>query len=203
MILSSVSGKIRHSALFRSIFTHIQNFLYPWYIQNLDIFKSSTIFRSLSNILWCLWKIVQAIISFAGPSFLDHLRCFGRILNTLIYLQVLLVDTYLLQACSDIFKHYSRAYSRIFRIFCVLGIFKPWHIPITKHIQTLRYIHNTTLNIFTKAQSRTFDTNLNTPLFYRCYLTSRVTLHIFNVIFENYSSIFQTYSALFSPVKAC
>ena len=30
----------------------------------------------------------------------------------------------LLQACSDIFKHYSRAYSRIFRTFCILGIFK-------------------------------------------------------------------------------
>ena len=53
---------------------------------------------------------------------------------------------------------------------------KPWHISIKTHIQTLRYIHNTILNIFTKAQSCTFDTVLNAPVFYRCYLTSRVTL---------------------------
>ena len=37
----------------------------------------------------------------------------------------------------------------------------PWHIPITKHIQTLRYIYNTLLNIFTKALSWPFDTVLN------------------------------------------
>ena len=53
-----------------------------------------------------------------------------------------------------------------------------WHIKnsITKHIQTLRYIHDTILNIFTKAQSCTFDTVLSAPVFYRRYLTSRVTL---------------------------
>ena len=80
---------------------------------------------------------------------------------------------------------------------------KPWHIPIKKHIQALRYIHNTILNIFTNAKSWTFDANLNAPLIYRCYLTSRVTLYIFNVIFQNYSGIFKTYSSMFSPVKAC
>ena len=108
----------------------------------------------------------------------------------------------LLQACSYIFEHYSRAYSRTLRSFCVLGT-KPCRILITKHIQTLRYIHNTILNIFTKAQSWTFDANLNAPLIYRCYLTSRATLHIFNVIFQNFSSIFKTYSSIFSPLKAC
>ena len=80
---------------------------------------------------------------------------------------------------------------------------KPWHIPITKHIQTLRYIHNTTLNIFTNAQSWKFNANLTASLFYRCYLTFRVTLHIFSAIFQNYSDIIKTYSAIFSPVKAC
>ena len=130
---------------------------------------------------------------------------FGRILNTLIYLQVLLVDTYLLQACSDIFKHYSRAYSRLSEFSVSLAYSKPWHIPITKHIQTLRYIHNTTLNIFTKAQSRTFDTNLNGPFFYRCYLTSRVTLHIFKLylrIIQAYSRLIQPYLVLLKHVKS-
>ena len=102
----------------------------------------------------------------------------------------------LLQACSDIFEHYSRAYSRIFRTFCVLGILKTLQTPITKHIQPLRYIQNTILNIFTKAQSWTFDANLNAPLLYKCYLTSRVTLLIFNVIFQNYSGIFKTWPYL-------
>ena len=59
VILDSVSGIFRHIwALFKSIFTHIQNLLYAWYIRNPDIFKSSTIFRSMSDILQCLWKIV-------------------------------------------------------------------------------------------------------------------------------------------------
>ena len=83
-----------------------------------------------------------------------------------------------------------------------LHIQNPGIIPITKHIQTLRYIHNTILNIFTKAQSWTFDAVLNAPLFYRCYVTSRVTLRMFNGIFQTYSGIFNTYSAIFSPLKA-
>ena len=70
-----------------------------------------------------------------------------------------------------------------------LAYSKPWHISITKHIQTLRYIHNTILNIFTKAQSWTFDAVLNAPLFYRRYLTSRVSLRIFNVMFQTYSGM--------------
>ena len=53
---------------------------------------------------------------------------------------------------------------------------EPWYIPITKDIPNLRYIHNTTLNIFTIAPSWTFNTVLNATFFYRCYLTSRVPL---------------------------
>ena len=40
---------------------------------------------------------------------------------------------------------------------------KPWHVPITKHIQTPRYIHNTILSIFTKAACWVFDTVLSAP----------------------------------------
>ena len=106
------------------------------------------------------------------------------------------------QANSGIFKHYSRTYYAYSGLSVSLAYSKPWDIPTTKHIQTLRYIHNTIFNIFTKAQSWKFDANLNASLFYRYYLTSRVTLHIFNVIFQNYSGIFKNYSAIFSPVKA-
>ena len=61
---------------------------------------------------------------------------------------------------SSIFQEHTHAYS------------DRWHILIAKHIQTRRYIHNTILNSFTKAPSWTFDTVINVPLFYRCYLTS-------------------------------
>ena len=107
-----------------------------------------------------------------------------------------------IQTYSSIIQDHTHTYSEP----CVsLGYSKPWHIPITKHIQTLRYIHNTTLNIFTKAQSRTFDTNLNGPFFYRCYLTSRVTLHIFKLylrIIQAYSRLIQPYLVLLKHVKS-
>ena len=63
-----------------------------------------------------------------------------------------------IQTYSSIIQEHTLAYS------------KPWPIPITKHIQTPRYIHNTILNIFAKAPSWMFDTVLIEPLFYRCYL---------------------------------
>ena len=95
---------------------------------------------------------------------------FGRILNMPMYLKVLLsLHSYFrfcfrhvqtCSACSGIYSKHILTYSDIF-----------WHIPITKHIQTLQYIYNTIINIFIKAQSWTFVTVLN-----RCYLTSRVTL---------------------------
>ena len=102
---------------------------------------------------------------------------------------------------SSIIQEHTHAYSEV----CAsLAYSNPWHISITKHIQTLRYIHNTILNIFVKVQYCTFDTVLNAPVFYRCYLTSRVTLRyrIFEVIFQTYSGIFKAYSAIFSLVKA-
>ena len=104
------------------------------------------------------------------------------------------------QTYSSIIQEYIHAY---LELSVSLPYSNPWYIPITKHIHALRYIHNAMLNSFPKAQSRTFDANRNASLFYRCHLTSRPTLHIFNVIFQNSSGIFKTYSAIFSPVKAC
>ena len=68
---------------------------------------------------------------------------------------------------------------------CVsLAYSKIRHIPITKNIQTPRYIRNTILNIFTKAASWTFDTVLSAP--------SRVTLLFLTLYFRH----IQTYLRL-------
>ena len=98
------------------------------------------------------------------------------------------------QTYSNIIQEHIHAYSEL-SVF--LAYSKPWRVPITKHILTLQYIHNTILNIFTKAQLWTFDVVLNASL-----LTSRVTLRIFNVILQTYYDMLKTYSAIFSTVKA-
>ena len=100
-----------------------------------------------------------------------------------------------------LFKEHIHAYSEVF---VCLTYSKPWHIHNTKHIQTLRYIHNIIfsqkLNLGRFMPFWMLSNAIYLP-FYRCYLTSRVTLRIFNVIFQTYSGIFKTYSATFSPVK--
>ena len=114
--------------------------------------------------------------------------------------------TVILGSASGMLRHVQALFKSL--LTHIQSFLCPWHIQIPDIFLSqsiFRYIHNTILNIFTKAQSWTFDSNLNAPLFYRCYLTSRVILHIFNVIFQNYSGlfIFETYSAIFSPAKAC
>ena len=114
------------------------------------------------------------------------------------------------------FKFYSRAHSRIFRISSLPDIFRTQHtgrklnvyktfslrpVSMRKHIQTPRYIHNTILDISIKASSQAFDTVLNASLFYRCYLTSRVTLESLLMLHFRNSGIFKTYSVIFSHVE--
>ena len=62
---------------------------------------------------------------------------------------------------------------------------EPWHILIAKHIRTPRYIHNTILNIFTKALSWTFDTVLNASFFVSISIQNH-----FNVTIKAYPGIF-------------
>ena len=52
---------------------------------------------------------------------------------------------------------------------------EPRHIPITKHVQTPRYIQNTILNIFIQQLYLRHLIQFWMRFFYRCYLTSRVT----------------------------
>ena len=97
---------------------------------------------------------------------------------------------------SSIIQEHTHAYSEPS---ISLAYSRLWHISITKHIQTLRYIDNTILNIFTKAQSCTLDTVLNAPVFYRCYLTSRVTLRY---LWGYISDIFRHIQDLFCHIKS-
>ena len=86
---------------------------------------------------------------------------------------------------SSIIQEHTHAYS------------EPWHILVTKHNQTPRYIHNTILNIFTKASSWSFDKVLNAAP-----LKDAILYGVFNVIFEIYSGKIKIYSAIFILVKA-
>ena len=93
-----------------------------------------------------------------------------------------LACTVVLGSVSDISRHIQALFKSLLthiQNLMFLTYSEPWYIPITKHIQAPGYIHNTILNIFRKAPSWTFDTVLNAPLSYRCYLTSRVTLRCF------------------------
>ena len=91
------------------------------------------------------------------------------------------------------FRHIHQTYSRIIQEHthaCLvtsvsLAYSEPWHILITKHIQTPSYIHNTILNIFTKAPPWTFDTVLTAPL----SLKDAILYGVFNIIFQTYSGI--------------
>ena len=118
----------------------------------------------------------------------------------------------LIQAYSSIIQKHTHAYSEL----CVsLAYSEPRHIVITKHIQIIpRHIQNPSIflsqSIFRLqgiflisylGRSIQFRMCL-VSLSYRCYLTSRVTFGVFNVIFQTYSGIFKTYSAIFSLVQA-
>ena len=67
-----------------------------------------------------------------------------------------------IQSYSSITQEHTHAYAEP----CVfLAYSETRQIPITKHIQVPRYIHNTILNIFTIPPSWTFDTVLHASVF--------------------------------------
>ena len=91
-----------------STFTHIQNPLYPWHIQNIEIFKIPAVFRFLSDILQCLWKLV-----FARSSFLDHFRCLAGFSIRLCIYKCYLACTVILGSISCIFRHIQALFKSI------------------------------------------------------------------------------------------
>ena len=145
------------------------------------------VFRSLSDILQCLWKIGPGYNYFLqGASFLDHLRRFAGFSIYLSATQLIQLFQVLSRAYSDIFKHYPRAYSRILRILCILPNLESWQI------ETPKYIHTTILNIFTKLylgpqMLSNFQSNFIASL----------TLY-----FKTYLGIFKVYSAIFHLVNS-
>ena len=133
MILGSVSGILKHiKVLLKSTFTHVQNLLYPWLIKNPEIFNSATVFRSLS-------EMVQAIMFFTGSSFLGHFRCLAG-----------------LGSVSGTFRHIQALFKSILKdiqdLVYLCHIQNPAY-SYHKGFYTVKYIHNTILNIFTKAPS--------------------------------------------------
>ena len=78
VILGSFSCIFRNiQALFKSILTHIQNLLYPWYILNPGIFPSQRIFRLLT----CIHNFILHIFTKPPSSTFDtvlHVPLFYR-----------------------------------------------------------------------------------------------------------------------------
>ena len=103
------------------------------------------------------------------------------------------------------FRHIQAYSSIIKRQTHIQNLLYPWHIYnpgifISQGIfrlQNIFIIHNTILNVFTKAPSWTFDIVLNAPFSYRCILYG-----IFKVIFQTYSGMIIIYSVIFILVKA-
>ena len=133
----------------------------PWHIRKPDIFIIRGIFRTLKY---------SKILRYLHPcqskrSFLDHFRCLtiwqdSKYTHFLALFTQVLLSLYIY--CRFCFRH-IQIYSSIIQE------------HNTKYIQTTRYIHNTILNIFTRAPSWTFDTVLNASFLYKWSLTSRVT----------------------------
>ena len=147
--------------------TYSQSVTYsvPWNIQKFDDYLDS--YQAYCNVFG---KKFQTIIVFVEQSFYDHLRYLTGFKIRLYIYKCYLACTVILGSIAGIFRHIQALFKSVLRTLCIPGKFKPWNILIAKHIQTLRYIHNIILNIFTKALSWTFDTVLNASLF------SRVTL---------------------------
>ena len=113
-----------------------------------------------------------------------------------------LACTVILVSVSGIFRHIRVLFKSILthiQNFVCLAYSEPCHILITKHIQTQRYIHNTILNIFTKAPSWTFDTVLNAPLLKMLCFTVSLTLY-FRLILAR-SRFIQPYLLLLRHIK--
>ena len=144
---------------------HFSLWYEPWYVRNPDIFIIRGIFSALEYLkirryldpcqTYCkiFGKKVQAVIIFAGHSFLDHFRC----LAGFMYLQMLLCMYSNFRFCfgqdqaySSIIQEHTHAYFLTMYPCVSLEYSKPWHISIPNHIQIPRYIYNTLLNIFTK-----------------------------------------------------
>ena len=99
-------------------FRHSHN---PWHIQNPGIFRSLTVFMSLS-----FGNCFRPQLFFPKRFFLDHFRCLTGFWIPLSICKYYVTCKVILGSISGIFthifKHYSRGYSYKRRTFSILGI---------------------------------------------------------------------------------
>ena len=98
----------------------------PWHIQNLGIFKSSTVFRYPSDILLSFQKIFPNCHYFCMTLLPRPFQMFDRILNT--YLQICIYKCYLactvfLSSVSSTFRHVRALFTSILTHIQSPGIF--------------------------------------------------------------------------------
>ena len=106
MILESVLGTFKHiSALFKSIFTYIQNLFYPCIFRTLKYLKVRRYLDPCQTYSSVFGKQFQAIITFARSSSLDHFRCMAGFSIHLCISKYYLACTVILGFVSGIFRH--------------------------------------------------------------------------------------------------
>ena len=109
-------------------------------------------------------------------------------------------------SASGKFRHIPALFKSI--LTHIQNLLYPWCIQNLAYFYHKEYsdstvYSNTLLNIFTKAQSWTFDTVLNVPVFfYRCCLTSRVTLRLYFRYIDAYSRLTLPYLILLRDSKS-
>ena len=125
---------------------------------NPDVFIIRDIFRTLdySEVpryldtcqTYCkvLGKKFQAMIIFAGRSFLDHFGCLAEFQMRLCIYKCYFGCTVFLGSVSGIFRHirelFKSTLTHIFRTLCIPAYSELWYIPITKHIQKSSIFRN-------------------------------------------------------------
>ena len=83
-------------------------------MQNPGLFKSSTVFRYMPYILHkALGKTFQAMIIFAGRSFLDHFRCSAEFSMRQCFHKCYLAGTVILGSISVIIRHIRASFKSI------------------------------------------------------------------------------------------
>ena len=95
--------------------------------KNPGLFKSSTVFRYMSDILYkVLGKKFQAMIISAGRYFLGHFRCLAEFQMHLCIYKCYLVYTVILGSVSGIFRHIRALFKSILPH--IQNLVYSWHI---------------------------------------------------------------------------
>ena len=95
--------------------------------KNPGLFKSSTVFRYMSDILYkVLGKKFQAMIISAGRYFLGHFRCLAEFQMHLCIYKCYIACIVILGSASAIFRHIPALFKSM--ITHIQNLVYPWHI---------------------------------------------------------------------------